>query len=146
MSFLRRLSTAASSFLPTPPSASGSTPAHVPRRATETFRAPKLDDLDEDESIASRASWELSDGESSSGSSISGASSRSSLALSDKSLEGQTSDDDSDSDLEAEADGRPRDRFDMMTRHLWNVAERQGWFRDAEFDGLVSIRYVQSDC
>jgi hypothetical protein len=30
----------------------------------------------------------------------------------------------------------------MMTRHLWNVAERQGWFRDAHFDGLVSIRYV----
>ena len=43
----------------------------------------------------------------------------------------------SDSGVE---EGRSRDRFDVMVRHLWHVGERSGWFRDADFDGLVSIR------
>lgn len=33
-----------------------------------------------------------------------------------------------------------RDKYDMMVRHLWNVGEREGWFRDPKYDGLVSIR------
>lgn len=146
MSFLRRLSNAASSILPSVPNSAGIPAPHVPRRATETFRrVTGLDDLQEEgesqhDEVGSRASWELSDDESagsSSGSSgRSGSSSGSSSARS--SFDSETSLESSDS--EVEADGRPKDRFDMMTRHLWNVGERQGWFRDADFDGLVSLR------
>lgn len=133
MSFLRRISNAASAFLPSAPSSSGAPARHVPRRATETFAAP----IDEDDdglsyrdsvaSYPSRASWELSDaGSVRSGHSSAGSSSRASF------------EDSEDSDSEDE--GRPRDRYDMMVRHLWHVAERSGWFRDAGFDGLVSLR------
>lgn len=136
MSFLRRISNAASAFLPSAPSGSGSTPRHVPRRATETFAHP----LDEDEddisykgSVASRpsrASWELSDA----GSVRSGHSSGASSSRSDA--------EDSEDDSDSEDEGRARDRYDMMVRHLWHTAERSGWFRDAGFDGLVSLRCV----
>jgi hypothetical protein len=47
--------------------------------------------------------------------------------------------DDTDSD-DGDDERRVRDRFDMMTRYLWSTADRQGWFRDGEYDGLVSIR------
>nr|ACZ81467.1 Ncp1 [Kwoniella heveanensis] len=151
MSFLRRFSSAASSFIPSIPSAQGVPAPHVPRRATETSWAKSAfreDEEDIDEK-ASRASWELSDNESISskgtGSSKSGrrsfATSEGSSDLDKKSFEesdDSSSDEDDDSILDR--GGRPRDRFDMMVRHLWNVAERQGWFRDAEFDGLVSLR------
>jgi hypothetical protein len=133
MSFLRRISNAAQSFIPNLPNPSGIPAPHVPRRATETFHT-KIVEEDSDEE-ASRASWELSDGESvgSGSSSSSSGSDRSGSSVDSSSSE-------SSSDSELEEDGRPRDRYDMMTRHLWNVAERQGWFRDANADGLVSIR------
>ena len=151
MSFLRRLSTAAGSFLPSVPNASGTPARHVPRRATETFSRKSFknveegDEEEEEEDVKSRASWELSDTDSvksastqdsgSQGSDSAGESSRGSLdSTSDTSF--------SDSDSEFGEDGLPRDRYDMMVRHLWNVGERSGWFRDAHFDGLVSIRYV----
>ncbi|WVQ97801.1 hypothetical protein IAU59_004916 [Kwoniella sp. CBS 9459] len=151
MSFLRRFSSAASSFIPSIPNAQGTPAPHVPRRATETSWAKSAfreDEEDIDEK-ASRASWELSDNESISskgtGSSKSG---RRSFATSEGSsdLDKKSFDESDDSSSEDEDDsifdrgGRPRDRYDMMVRHLWNVAERQGWFRDAEFDGLVSLR------
>ncbi|KAK4689771.1 hypothetical protein P7C73_g329, partial [Tremellales sp. Uapishka_1] len=129
MGFLRRLSAA---VLPNLPNPSGPAPAHVPRRATETFPNGKLEELAEDDT-ASRASWELSEASSvrsghSSGASESGSSRRSY----------DTSDDSEDnSDGEEE---KPKDRYDMMTSHLWNQADRHGWFRDAEYDGVVSIR------
>ncbi|GFZ49140.1 hypothetical protein JCM24511_06890 [Saitozyma sp. JCM 24511] len=133
MSFLRRISNAAQSFIPNLPNSSGIPAPHVPRRATETFHT-KIVEEDSDEE-ASRASWELSDGESvgSGSSSYSSGSERSGSSVDSSSSE-------SSSDSELEEDGRPRDRYDMMTRHLWSVAERQGWFRDANADGLVSIR------
>jgi hypothetical protein len=43
---------------------------------------------------------------------------------------------------DSEEEESPKDSYDMMTRHLWSVGERSGWFRDADFDGLVSIRWV----
>lgn len=139
MSFFRRISNAATAILPSLPSSNGVPASHVPRRATETFYRPELDQVQEDsEGTASRASWELSDNgsETSSYASSSGSSSSTSVRSSVDSERSCSS----DSDSEFEVDGNPRDRFDMMTRHLWNVGERQGWFRDAEFDGLVSIR------
>lgn len=57
----------------------------------------------------------------------------------DSSRDSDSADSDDSSDHERDS-GRVRDRFDMMTRYLWSTADRQGWFRDAEFDGLVSIR------
>lgn len=139
MSFLRRISNAAQSFLPSAPSSSGAPAPHVPRRATETFRAGKLCDIEDEESIESRASWELSDGGSYKSGSSSSGSSRSSLEERYRDSDSGSSEEDEDS--EDEMDG-PQDRFDMMSRHLWNVAERQGWFRDARSDGLISIRSV----
>ena len=133
MSFLRRISNAASSFLPSAPSGSGQTPRHVPRRATETY-TEHLNDDDDDisfkgsiESVApSRASWELSDA----------GSVRSSL----ESDASRASFEESEEESDSEDEERPRDRYDMMVRHLWHTAERSGWFRDAAFDGLVSLR------
>ncbi|WWD07950.1 hypothetical protein V865_006058 [Kwoniella europaea PYCC6329] len=150
MSFLRRFSSAASSFIPSIPNAQGIPASHVPRRPTETFsRTSKafIEEEDIDEK-ASRASWELSDNESvsskGSGSSKSGASFATSSGSSDLDKKSFDESDDSSSDESDDSildrGGRPRDRYDMMVRHLWNVAERQGWFRDADFDGLVSIR------
>ncbi|WVW78745.1 hypothetical protein I302_100705 [Kwoniella bestiolae CBS 10118] len=150
MSFLRRMSSAASSFIPSIPSATGVPAPHVPRRPTETFsRTSKafIEEEDIDEK-ASRASWELSDNESvsskGSGSSNSGRSFATSSGSSDLDKKSFDESDDSSSDESDDSildrGGRPRDRYDMMVRHLWNVAERQGWFRDADFDGLVSIR------
>lgn len=145
MAFLRRISHAAGSILPGVPNSSGSLPRHIPRRATETFRNNVIQEENEDEDeeegdTNSRASWELSDSES--------AKSEASGSGSDSDSEGRRSHDSSSSggssDSEMGDDGRPRDRFDMMTRHLWGVGERQGWFRDPEFDGLVSIRWVGS--
>jgi hypothetical protein len=124
MSFLRRLSNA---ILPSLPSASGSTPRHVPRRATETFHDDRVEEEDDDDDTPSRASWEMSD--SGSVKSSSGSSSGSSL--------GRKSFEDSDS---SESDEEMSDKYDMMTRHLWSVGDRSGWFRDADSDGLVSIR------
>lgn len=169
MSFLRRISNAAAHVLPSIPSSHGVTPSHVPRRATETFRATPglhLTQLkeDSDSEIESRASWELSDAESVGSSSSSLESGKTGLTGQQRrsknknrrrgsggsdsvgshggssSEEEEDSDTSTDSDSELEEDGRQRDRFDMMTRHLWNVAERQGWFRDAHSDGLVSLR------
>ncbi|WRT65029.1 uncharacterized protein IL334_001971 [Kwoniella shivajii] len=149
MSFLRRFSSAASSLIPSIPNSSGAPAPHVPRRPTETFSRTSKAFVEEEEidEKASRASWEMSDNESvsskGSGSSKSGASFASS-ASSD--LDKKSFDDSDDSSSDESDDsildrgGRPRDRYDMMVRYLWNVAERQGWFRDAEFDGLVSIR------
>lgn len=131
MSFLRRISNAATAFFPSPPNTHG-LPPHVPRRATETGYPKRLSEEDEDDvsskhsfsskhSNRSRASWELSDSES--------VHSHQSSASSSQSYS------ESDSDDEA-----VEDRYDMMVRHLWGVGERSGWFRDADFDGLVSIR------
>jgi hypothetical protein len=136
MSFLRRISNAAQSFLPSAPSSSGTPAPHVPRRATETFRSSKLYEIEDEEEVASRASWELSDGGSYRSGSSSSSSSRSSLD-DRRSYESGSSEDDTDSEDDMD---QQQDRFDMMTRHLWNVAERQGWFRDARSDGLVTIR------
>lgn len=132
MSFLRRISNAASAFLPSAPSSSGAPARHVPRRATETFAGPINEDEDDVSfkgSVASRpsrASWELSDA----GSVRSGHSSAESSRASFEDSE----------DSDSEDEDRARDRYDMMVRHLWHVAERSGWFRDANFDGLVSLR------
>jgi len=143
MSFLRRISSAAGNILPHLPNSGGTLPRHVPRRATETFAHNVImEDVEVEEEEggenASRASWELSESEST-GSIPSGSGSDS-----DSDSEGRESFDSSSSggssDSEVLEDGRPRDRFDMMTRHLWGVGERSGWFRDPEFDGLVSIR------
>jgi hypothetical protein len=129
MSFLRRISNAASSFLPSAPSASGSTPRHVPRRATETYTERITEDDDDVsfkgsfDSTPSRASWELSEA----------GSARSSM-------ESEASYHDSEDGSDSEDEDKPRDRYDMMVRHLWHTAERSGWFRDASFDGLVSLR------
>lgn len=124
MSFLRRISNAANSFFPNIPNTSGDLPRHVPRRATETYSTNKA--IEEDDDVASkfsRASWEMSDSESI----------KSSIAsVSSKGDSGSESESDSDDEVE--------DKYDMMVRHLWGVGERSGWFRDAEFDGLVSIR------
>lgn len=135
MSFLRRISNAASAFMPSAPSSSGTPAKHVPRRATETYTEPIAED-DDDVSFkgsvashGSRASWELSEG----GSLRSGLSSAGSSSGSRASFE------DSD-ESDSEDEDRQRDRYDMMVRHLWHTAERSGWFRDAGFDGLVSLR------
>jgi hypothetical protein len=88
----------------------------------------KEEDDDDVASKHSRASWEMSDSESI----------KSSIASASTDSSGSESEHDSDSDDEVE------DRYDMMVRHLWGVGERSGWFRDAEFDGLVSIRWVPS--
>lgn len=131
--FFRRLSHA---VLPSVPNSTGSPAPHVPRRATETYSHKKsvTDTSESDaesEGSKSRASWELSEAGSSRASTSSGTGS-------DASSDSAHSDsDDSESDGE---DARVRDRFDMMTRYLWSTADRQGWFRDAEFDGLISIR------
>ncbi|WVQ83998.1 hypothetical protein IAT38_006143 [Cryptococcus sp. DSM 104549] len=143
MSFLRRFSSAASTFLPTPPNVQGHPPPQVSRRPTEPIGRSPLHESDDEK--ASRASWELSDSDSlsskgshstrrGSGGSSSGASQR-------KSFESTSVDtyESSEDDSEVEEDFAS-DKYDMMVRHLWNVAERQGWFRDASFDGLVSIR------
>lgn len=136
MSFLRRISNAASAFIPSAPSSSGAPARHVPRRATETYTEPINEDEDDasfKDSIASRpsrASWELSEN----GSLRSGRSSAGSSS-------GRGSFEDSD-ESDSEDEESPRDRYDMMVRHLWHTAERSGWFRDAGFDGLVSLRYV----
>lgn len=140
------MSNAAQSFLPSLPNSSGVPAPHVPRRATETFTRgssngklgglPELESNSDEHSVRSKASWELSDSESMGGSS-SGSSSRSARSS-------QSDDDDYESDAssdsEVDVQGRPKDKFDMMSRHLWNVGDRQGWFRDADFDGLVSLR------
>ena len=133
MGFFRRISNA---VLPAPPSSAGDTPSHVPRRATETYSTKIIDDTDSDlgssaSASGSRASWELSD-------SGSRASSEGSDSDSQDSRRSESSDSDSDSDYGG--DRRQRDKYDMMTRYLWNTADRHGWFRDAEGDGLVSIR------
>ena len=130
MSFLRRISHA---ILPQVPSAQGIPATHVPRRATETYGKARISDehLDKRHSVASRASWELSsDG-------ISSASS--SDAETDDSDRSSLSDDDDDSEEEY-IERRPKDKYDVMARHLWGTADRMGWFRDADYDGLVSIR------
>ena len=135
-SFLRRISHA---VLPSLPNATGTPAPHVPRRATETFSSKKLDSdgssITDSIGSGSRASWELSDAGSDVQSSVSGSDSDSSgrRSFSD------SSESDSD-DSEYGHEKRQRDRYDMMTRYLWSTADRQGWFRDAEFDGLVSIR------
>jgi hypothetical protein len=136
MSFLRRISNAANAILPTLPNSRGVPAPHVPRRATETFTTKQVEDpLDDDAS--SRASWELSET-----SSIRSGSS-SPFSASERSGSSYESDDsEASSDSELDHDGRPRDRYDMMVRHLWNVADRQGWFRDANLDGIVSIRWA----
>jgi hypothetical protein len=134
-SFLRRLSHA---VLPNVPNAAGLPAPHVPRRATETYTKKVDDEADSDtDSLksGSRASWELSEDGSDLASSQSGSDS-------DSSGRRSFSDDSTDSD-DSDYGGderRTRDRFDMMTRYLWSTADRQGWFRDADFDGLVSIR------
>lgn len=134
MSFLRRISNAASSFLPSAPSSSGATPRHVPRRATETYTEP-INEYEDDDDISykgsidsapSRASWELSDA--------------GSVRPSSGSTASRGSFEESDDGSDSEDEERPRDRYDMMVRHLWHTAERSGWFRDAAFDGLVSLR------
>lgn len=148
MSFLRRISNAAQSILPSLPNSQGIPAPHVPRRATETFTKPighsgKNTFIDEEDSsedahqTRSRASWELSDSESNEGSSRASTSSD----RSDGSEDGWSSDGSSDSEVDGK--GRQKDRFDMMARHLWSVGDRQGWFRDAEYDGIVSLRYVE---
>jgi hypothetical protein len=143
MSFLRRISNAAQSILPSLPNSQGIPAAHVPRRATETFTKPigggkhtflEEESSGEEDRPRSRASWELSDSESGEGSSR--ASSRSDK--SDDSEDEWSSDASSDSEVDVK--GRQKDRFDMMARHLWSVGDRQGWFRDAEYDGIVSLR------
>lgn len=151
MSFLRRISNAAQSILPTLPNSHGIPAAHVPRRATETFTKPpgaggKNTFLEEESSgeedrdvdglgrSRSRASWELSDSESGEGSSRSS-------SRSDKTDESEDEwSSDASSDSEVDGKGRQKDRFDMMARHLWSVGDRQGWFRDAQYDGIVSLR------
>lgn len=152
MSFLRRISNAAQTFLPNLPNSQGIPAPHVPRRATETYTKPihggklnevgeeESEDSDEPEQTARKPSWELSDSESNG---------ESSSSRSERSSRESVSDDDdwsseASSDSEMDAKGRPKDKFDMMARHLWNVGDRQGWFRDADFDGLVSLRYVIS--
>jgi len=135
MGFFRRISNA---VLPAAPSSAGETPAHVPRRATETYSVKVLEDTDSDlgssaSASGSRASWELSDSGSRASISDSGSGS-------DDDSRKSASDDSSDSDSEYGGDRRQRDKYDMMTRYLWNTADRHGWFRDAEADGLVSIR------
>ena len=151
MSFLRRLSSAAHSILPTLPNSQGIPAPHVPRRATETFTKPPVGggkntfldegssgeedrDVDGLDRSRSRASWELSDSESGEGSSRASTSSD----KTDDSEDEWSSDASSDSEVDAK--GRQKDRFDMMARHLWSVGDRQGWFRDAEYDGIVSLR------
>lgn len=133
MSFLRRLSSA---ILPAAPNAQGVPASHVPRRATETsVQIGNGKTVDSDESsfndVASRASWELSDAGSSERATSSG-------SESEGSEDGDTSD--SDSDYDDPRSGRSKDKYDVMVRHLWNTADREGWFRDARFDGLVSLR------
>lgn len=156
MSFLRRISNAAHAFLPSVPNSNGQPAPFIPRRATETFtrrgtEAGGFAIVQEDFEIASRASWELSDDGSvhsrrsfDSESSASGSRRRSDASYATSASESGSGTEDSDSeiDVESESDDEEEghDRYDMMTRHLWSVAERQGWFRDAEFDGLVSIR------
>jgi len=134
-SFLRRISHA---VLPQAPSASGAPAPNVPRRATETFSKKDFEDSSSDAESSgsgsgSRASWELSDTESRASSGSSGSDSDSSGGRS-------YSDSSSDSDSDYDGGRRQVDKYDMMTRHLWSSADRHGWFRDAEFDGLVSIR------
>jgi hypothetical protein len=55
-------------------------------------------------------------------------------------MESEASYHDSEDGSDSEDEDKPRDRYDMMVRHLWHTAERSGWFRDASFDGLVSLR------
>lgn len=134
-SFLRRISHA---VLPQAPNAAGATPAHVPRRATETFSKKDFEESSSDAESSgtgsgSRASWELSDSESRSSSGSSGSDTDSSGSRSDDATS-------SDSDSDYEDHRRQVDKYDMMTKHLWSSADRHGWFRDAEYDGLVSIR------
>jgi hypothetical protein len=126
MGFLRRISNAATSALSLP----RSIPTHVPRRATETFAPAYHDDDDDVDDKGSRASWELSDT----------SSVRSGSSGSTHSKPSRHSFDSSDGDESDSDDETPTDRYDMMTAHLWNTAERQGWFRDADYDGLVSLR------
>ena len=147
MSLLRRMSSVAHSILPSLPNSQGIPAPHVPRRATETFTKPPgaggkntfVDELDsnsgEDIPARSRTSWELSDDESGEGSSRASTSSERS---GDDSEDGWSSDGSSDSEMDGK--GRQKDRFDMMARHLWSTGDRQGWFRDAEYDGIVSLR------
>lgn len=126
MGFLRRLSSA---VLPSIPTASGS---QVPARATETFRDGELPVPQATDN--GRPSWELSDdGGSVKSYDISEGSSGSQGSQSDSEEE--------DSDYSSDED-EVRDRYDLMTSHLWQVADTMGWFRDKAVDGLVSIRYV----
>ncbi|ODN96436.1 hypothetical protein L198_04150 [Cryptococcus wingfieldii CBS 7118] len=139
MAFFRRFSSAASSFLPTLPNGQGIPASHIPRRPTESSQQHSLAEFEDEKS--SRASWELSDatslssrGASSATDSFdgsSGESQRKSLAASSSGY--YSSSDDGEDDL-------PRDRYDMMVRHLWNVGDREGWFRTSLSDGIVSIR------
>ncbi|KAL7424392.1 hypothetical protein Q5752_000074 [Cryptotrichosporon argae] len=140
MGFLRRISNAAASVLPTLPS--GQVLPH--RRATETFGAPRIlfDDKDAgelDDETGSRASWELSDDGGSVRTGDSASDDESEGSLGRRSSDSSDSADSVDSRFGADR-SRAQDRYDMMTKHLWNTADRHGWFRDAEFDGLVSIR------
>ena len=138
MSFLRRLSTAAISILPTVPSSGGVPARHVPRRATETFNRETIIENEEEAETNSRASWELSDSESAKSEASDSDSDANTTSRRRRSYDSSDSGGSSDSD---DVDsGLSNDRFDMMTRHLWGVGERSGWFRDADFDGLVSIR------
>ncbi len=127
MSFLRRLSEA---VLPSTPRASGSTPAHVPILARETFTHP-LDHYDDYEDGGSRASWELSE--------TSSVKSGSTASASDSESEGRASFD-SSSDGQSDDEEDRKDKYDVMTAYLWQTADRLGWFRDPDYDGLISIR------
>ncbi|TYJ52433.1 hypothetical protein B9479_006974 [Cryptococcus floricola] len=139
MAFFRRFSSAASSFFPTLPNGQGIPASHIPRRPTESSQHHSLAEFEDEKS--SRASWELSDAASLSSrgassatdsfDSSSGESQRKSLAASSSGY--YSSSDDGEDDL-------PRDRYDMMVRHLWNVGDREGWFRTSLSDGIVSIR------
>lgn len=158
MSFLRRISNAAHAFLPSIPNSNGQPAPFIPRRATETVTRRSSGGggfaiVQEDFETSSRASWELSDDGSEhsrrsfdSESSASGSRRRSDASYAASASGSSSASEDSDSGSEVEVDSESddeeegNDRYDMMTRHLWSVAERQGWFRDAEFDGLVSIR------
>ncbi|ODN75346.1 hypothetical protein L202_06522 [Cryptococcus amylolentus CBS 6039] len=139
MAFFRRFSSAASSFFPTLPNGQGIPASHIPRRPTESSQQHSLAESEDEKS--SRASWELSDAASLSSRGASSAtdsfdssskeSQRKSLAASSSGY--YSSSDDGEDDL-------PRDRYDMMVRHLWNVGDREGWFRTSFSDGIVSIR------
>ncbi|KAE8540332.1 hypothetical protein D1P53_003277 [Cryptococcus gattii VGV] len=149
MSFLRRLSSATSSFLSNPPNAQGLPLSSISHGPAENRRQSVPGGADKEK--LARASWEIPDADSVmtrglfiSKKGLSGYASSSDFRKNSfDSVNADYHDCDSiDGSIGASSDEDTfvRDKYDMMVHHLWNVGEREGWFRDMALDGVVSIR------